>query len=79
MERLLGAALLRMKLSLLTPAFLSLAASPTFAAQSGSEIHVLGQDGTALVVLVDNNQKAEATLRIKDGPDTREIRVAGGR
>jgi len=68
-----------MKSLFLTTACLGFAASPTFAAQSASEIHVLGQQGDTLQLLVDHNGKSTALLRIVDGTDTRELRVAGGR
>lgn len=68
-----------MKSLFITTVFLGLAASPTFAAQSTSEIHVLGQQGDTMQFLVDHNGKGDATLRILDGTTTSELRVAGGK
>ena len=51
-----------MKTTLITTAFLAFAANSSFAAQSSSEIHVLGQDGNALEILVDHNGAELALL-----------------
>lgn len=68
-----------MKTTLLTTAFFAWAASPSFAAQNPSEIYVLGQDGTALEILVDHNGAEIATLRITDGADVEQVRIPAGR
>jgi hypothetical protein len=66
------------------PAFLSTAILLTltplgFAAQTGSEIHVLGQDKGRLQLLIDHQGSALATLRITDGDQVDRIRIAADR
>lgn len=68
-----------MKTTLITTAFLAFTANSSFAAQSSSEIHVLGQDGNSLEILVDHNGADLAMLRITDGGDIEQVRIAAGR
>jgi hypothetical protein len=68
-----------MKTPLITTAFLAFAASPSVAAQAKSEIHVLGQDGAELEILVDHKGLELATLRILDGSDLEQVRIPAGR
>lgn len=68
-----------MKTTLITSVFLAFAASSSSAAQGKSEIHVLGQDGTELEILVDHKGSDLATLRITDGFDLEQVRIPAGR
>jgi hypothetical protein len=68
-----------MKTPLVTKVFLAFAASPDLPAHGKSEIHVLGQNGVELEILVDHQGSELATLEIRDGGDLERVRIPAGR